>query len=62
MKYIYLALVVFTTILSSWKKNDSTQKIDVPIEITVKVMDVLCSNVILEIQYEPFKKLVNAYF
>lgn len=62
MKKLYLALVVFTTIFTSCQKNESIQQIDVPVEITVKVVDALCANVILEIQDESFKKYGDANF
>ena len=62
MKKLYFTVLVLAAFISSCNKNETIPNGDTPIEVSVKVVDALCSNVILEIQDESFKKYGDVNF
>jgi hypothetical protein len=57
-----LFMLIFSTAILGCKKNDTIGKDELPIEVSVKVVDALCANIILEIQDAAFKYLGNSKF
>lgn len=62
MRQIYLVCILFASFLSSCEKCDFMGTEECPIEVSVKVVDALCSNLILEIQDDSRKCIGDMNF